>query len=53
MSVALETSEKLGFYSMSYDFVFDSRGEPKICEISYTFQVAGRTGLPGLVEQRS
>ncbi len=47
VEIALETSRKLGFYCMAYDFVFDSSGQPKICEISYTFQARAVRNCPG------
>jgi len=37
VKIALETSMKLKFQSMAYDFIFDSNGNPKICEISYNY----------------
>lgn len=37
VKIALETSFRLGFQTMAYDFVFDSLNQPKIIEISYAF----------------
>lgn len=37
LSIAFEVSMKLKFQTMAYDFLFDENGDPKICEISYTF----------------
>ncbi|HBO42348.1 MAG TPA: hypothetical protein DD670_00085 [Planctomycetaceae bacterium] len=35
--IALETSRKLGFQSMAYDFLYDRDGKAVICECCYTF----------------
>lgn len=37
VKIAFDTSLKLGFQSMTYDFLFDENHEPLFCEISYTF----------------
>ncbi len=47
VEIAQRTSRKLGFYCMAYDFVFASDGQPKICEISYTFQSRAVRDCPG------
>jgi len=44
--IALETSQKLGFQCMSYDFLYDDK-IPVICEISYTFQDLAVYKCPG------
>ncbi len=47
VEIAQRTSEKLGFYCMAYDFLTDRDGQPKICEISYTFQPRAVRDCPG------
>ena len=47
VKIAQETSHKMGFYCMAYDFVSDSSGQPLICEISYTFQARAVRDCPG------
>lgn len=37
VKIAFEVSEKLGFQSMAYDFVYDEDRNPVIVEISYTY----------------
>ena len=37
IKIALDISKKLKFQSMAYDFIFDSNGNPQICEISYNY----------------
>ena len=37
VELALKISKELQFQSMAYDFLYDENGEPKLCEISYTF----------------
>lgn len=38
IKIAFETSHKMGFQSMAYDFLFNEKHEPEICEMSYTYQ---------------
>ena len=37
VEIALKVSSEMKFQSMAYDFLFDEKGEPKICEMSWTF----------------
>jgi glutathione synthase/RimK-type ligase-like ATP-grasp enzyme len=37
VEMGLKISKELKFQSMAYDFLFDEKGEPQICEISWTF----------------
>lgn len=37
IQLALKISTELKFQSMAYDFLYNEKGEPEICEISYTF----------------
>lgn len=37
IEIAFRVSHQEAFQSMAYDFLFDNKGEPVICEISYTF----------------
>ena len=37
IELALKISKELKFQSMAYDFLYDEKGEPKLCEISYTY----------------
>jgi hypothetical protein len=36
VETAFRVSQKLGFQTMTYDFLRNERGEPEFCEISYT-----------------
>jgi glutathione synthase/RimK-type ligase-like ATP-grasp enzyme len=45
--IGLEISQRLGFSSMAYDFLFDRAGEPHCCEISYTFVDTAVHDCPG------
>ena len=45
--LAQEISQRLGFYCMAYDFLYDQEGDPKVCEISYTFQSRAVRDCPG------
>ncbi|MFH1070226.1 MAG: hypothetical protein V1794_11455 [Candidatus Glassbacteria bacterium] len=47
LRLALDISQKLGFYCMAYDFLFNQTGEPEVCEISYTFQSRAVRDCPG------
>lgn len=38
LKIAFETSKKMGFQSMAYDFLYNEKNEPEICEMSYTYQ---------------
>jgi hypothetical protein len=37
LKLGFEISEKLGFQSMAYDFIYDEHKNPVIVEISYTY----------------
>lgn len=37
IKIAFDVSERLGFQSMAYDFLYDENGRHTICEISYTY----------------
>ena len=37
VELALKISKELKFQSMAYDFLFDEKGDPQICEMSYTY----------------
>lgn len=37
IKLAFETSERLNFQSMAYDFLINEEGKPEFCEISYTY----------------
>jgi len=41
VEIALEVSREMGFPSTAYDFMYNEKGEPKFCEISYNY------GCPG------
>ncbi|MBI4811733.1 MAG: hypothetical protein HY800_09900 [Ignavibacteriales bacterium] len=36
VQIAFDISKRFGFYSMTFDFLFDQSGQPLISEISYT-----------------
>ncbi len=38
VEIALRISRELKFQSMAYDFLFDGKGEPRVCEISYVYR---------------
>jgi glutathione synthase/RimK-type ligase-like ATP-grasp enzyme len=42
VEIALQISRKMGFQSMTYDFLSNEEGQPEFCEVSYTFGGAGR-----------
>ena len=44
VELALKISKELKFQSMAYDFLYDEKGEPKLCEISYTYPDDPETG---------
>jgi glutathione synthase/RimK-type ligase-like ATP-grasp enzyme len=37
VQLALETSKRLGFQSMAYDFLYDKDSKPVVCECCYTY----------------
>lgn len=37
IKIALEVSRELHFQTMAYDFIYNKKNEPEICEISYTY----------------
>ena len=37
VKTALKISKEMKFQSMAYDFLFDEKGNPKICEMSWTY----------------
>ena len=37
VKMAFDISKKLKFQSMAYDFLYNKKNEPEICEISYTY----------------
>lgn len=37
VKIAFQVSRHFNFKSMAYDFLFNAKGEPEICEISYTY----------------
>ena len=37
VELALRVSKELKFQSMAYDVLFDEKGEPQICEMSWTY----------------
>lgn len=47
VKIAFETSLKLQFQCMTYDFVFDKENSPLIVEISYGFSPSGYFDCPG------
>ncbi|MDD3534861.1 MAG: hypothetical protein PHC50_01755 [Candidatus Cloacimonetes bacterium] len=46
LKIALDTSDKCGFQSMAYDFLYDNE-TPVICEISYTYAHDAIYNCPG------
>jgi hypothetical protein len=46
IKMAFEISEKMGFQSMAYDFLWDNE-QPAFCEISYTYQDLAIYNCPG------
>jgi glutathione synthase/RimK-type ligase-like ATP-grasp enzyme len=46
VDLALKVSREMGFQSMAYDFIYNERGEPEFCEISYNYGWKV-TGCPG------
>jgi len=36
VKLALKISKEMGFASMAYDLIYDTAGNPVVCEISYT-----------------
>ncbi|KPA15316.1 protein containing ATP-grasp fold, RimK-type [Candidatus Magnetomorum sp. HK-1] len=47
VEIAFDVSKKLNTQSLSFDFIFDSENEPKICEISYCYQSKAVHDCPG------
>jgi glutathione synthase/RimK-type ligase-like ATP-grasp enzyme len=47
VQVALRISRDLDFQSMAYDFLYDEKGEPAFCEISYTYVDQAPYDCPG------
>ena len=47
IQMAFECSKELNFQSMAYDFLYDKNRNPKICEISYTYQSEAIFNCPG------
>ena len=47
IQIAFQTSERMGFQSMAYDFLFNEAGEPEFCEISYTYVSRAVYKCPG------
>ena len=47
LKISFETSRKLKFQSMAYDFVYDEKGVPKIVEVSYGFNPKAYDSCPG------
>ncbi|MBM1106767.1 hypothetical protein JQC67_11505 [Aurantibacter crassamenti] len=37
IKIALDVSDKLGLQSSAYDFIYDSKGKPRIVELSFAF----------------
>lgn len=38
VKTAFKISAEMGFQSMAYDFLYNEKNEPEVCEISYTYQ---------------
>jgi len=51
LRIAFEVSRAMGFQCMSYDFLFDGDGEPRIGEISYTFVDFAVFACPGFWDE--
>ena len=47
IKIAFDISKKLGFQCMAYDFIFDEKNEPKICEMGYTSYALDIFRCPG------
>jgi glutathione synthase/RimK-type ligase-like ATP-grasp enzyme len=47
VKIAFEISDRLKFQSMAYDFLYNEKKEPEICEICYTFQDRAVYNCPG------
>jgi len=47
VKIAFQISKKLGFQSMSYDFLYNEDGKPEFSEISYTYQDVAVRNCPG------
>lgn len=47
VKIAFETAKKLRAQSMAFDFLIDTKGEPRIAEMSYCFPEYGVSRCPG------
>tara|TARA_R110001583_G_scaffold41753_3_gene132802 strand:+ start:46308 stop:47318 length:1011 start_codon:yes stop_codon:yes gene_type:complete len=47
VKIAFEVSQKLGFQSMSYDFIYNEKGQPQIVEVSYCYNKKVYLPCPG------
>jgi glutathione synthase/RimK-type ligase-like ATP-grasp enzyme len=47
IQIAFDVSSKMGFQSMAYDFLYNDRNDPVICEISYDFSDIAIYRCPG------
>lgn len=47
VEIALKVSREMGFQSMAYDFLFNQKGKPEFCEISYTYVSRAVYDCPG------
>jgi hypothetical protein len=47
VAIAFRIAEQLGAQSLTYDFLLDSRREPRVCEISYCSLVESPRDYPG------
>lgn len=47
VKIAFEVSRKLGFQSMSYDFIYNEEGQPQIVEVSYGYSKNVYLPCPG------
>ncbi len=47
ITLAIAISEKMGFQSMAYDFLYDENGVPTFCEISYAYVDTAVYNCPG------
>lgn len=52
IEIALEISKHLKFQTMAYDFIFDGKGNPKICEISYNYLDNAVFNCPGYWDEK-
>jgi len=47
VKLGFESSDRLGFQCMAYDFLFDEAGEPRVCEMGYTSYALDLFNCPG------